>query len=69
MSKKLVTVRNEEINETIEAMLSQDDIDSFREGEMTDHVQGIVEKFGLSELQIWGGGDKEPLEVVTVKFQ
>jgi hypothetical protein len=59
------TMTKEQIEATIEAALTDEDIAAWHEGELTAHAEELVERFGT--FQVWGdrqGGMHEPLRVV-----
>lgn len=48
----------------IENVLTDDDIEAWHGGELTGHVEYLMNQLGVSELQIWGSREgREPLSV------
>lgn len=51
-------------DEYIEANLSDEDIDAWHEGEVTDHLRQLMTEAGVECIEIWGSRTgSEPLSV------
>lgn len=63
-----LTLTNDQKAEVLVDALTDEDIEAWHNGELTDHVEKLMAHLGVSEMHIWGSNvNTEPLSVKVIK--
>lgn len=52
----------------IEENLTDEDIDGWHKGEVTDHTRQLMVQMGVECIQVWGGREGYPVEPLRVNI-